>query len=50
MRDSLIKKVEQSAGIGVCHRTHGDVGKHTSESDGKEEQRFELFPDRKVDH
>ena len=37
MLDSLIKKVEQSASIGVCHHTHGNVGKQTPEPDGEEQ-------------
>ena len=49
MLDALIEKVEQSASIGIRHHTHGNVGKQASESDGKEQKGFELFPDSQVD-
>ena len=43
-----IENVKQPALMGVSHHTERQVGQQATESDGKQKQRLELFPDGKI--
>ena len=48
MPHSEIEKVEQPAFIGIGQHAERQVGQQATESDGKQEQGFELFPNGEI--